>query len=121
MPFCGVVKSALLQAVSHVCHIRHQVKTLRELSHSVVSHYYWGSSNSSGVQTKHVRVSMPLTNSAGFFSCCDRSRLLAQAPPSLPVPPGMPKRLALVPNTSSAQLNAMRLRALANPHASTWQ
>jgi hypothetical protein len=23
----------------------------------VVSHYYWGSSNSSGVQTKHVRVS----------------------------------------------------------------
>jgi hypothetical protein len=33
-----------------------QVKTLRELNHSVISHYYWGAGTSSGVQPKHVRV-----------------------------------------------------------------
>jgi len=36
-----------------------QVKTLRELSHSVVSHYYWGAGTSSGVQPKHVRLLLP--------------------------------------------------------------
>ena len=33
-----------------------QVKTLRELSQNVISHYYWGAGTSSGVQPKHVRV-----------------------------------------------------------------
>lgn len=39
--------------------VRFHVKTLRELSHSVVSHYYWGAGNSSGVQPKHVRLLLP--------------------------------------------------------------
>ena len=34
------------------------MKTMRELSNSVVSHYYWGAGSSSGVQPKHVRVSL---------------------------------------------------------------
>uniref|UniRef100_A0A6U2FD94 Uncharacterized protein n=1 Tax=Hemiselmis andersenii TaxID=464988 RepID=A0A6U2FD94_HEMAN len=40
--------------------VRFHVKSLRELSHSVVSHYYWGrGSQSSGVQPKHVRLMLP--------------------------------------------------------------
>lgn len=35
------------------------MKTLRELSHTVVSHYYWGASASSGVHPKHVRLLLP--------------------------------------------------------------
>mmetsp|Transcript_7674 Transcript_7674/g.15402 ORF Transcript_7674/g.15402 Transcript_7674/m.15402 type:complete len:136 (+) Transcript_7674:291-698(+) len=39
--------------------VRFHVRTLRELSHSVISHYYWGTGTSSGVQPKHVRLLLP--------------------------------------------------------------
>ncbi|EKX44583.1 hypothetical protein GUITHDRAFT_152905, partial [Guillardia theta CCMP2712] len=39
--------------------VRFHVKTLRELSQNVISHYYWGAGTSSGVQPKHVRLILP--------------------------------------------------------------
>mmetsp|Transcript_13090 Transcript_13090/g.31787 ORF Transcript_13090/g.31787 Transcript_13090/m.31787 type:complete len:147 (+) Transcript_13090:86-526(+) len=39
--------------------VRFMVRSLRELSHSVVSHYFWGAGASSGVQPKHVRLLLP--------------------------------------------------------------
>mmetsp|Transcript_10788 Transcript_10788/g.16941 ORF Transcript_10788/g.16941 Transcript_10788/m.16941 type:complete len:137 (-) Transcript_10788:992-1402(-) len=39
--------------------VRFHVRSLRELSHTVISHYYWGTGTSSGVQPKHVRLLLP--------------------------------------------------------------
>lgn len=39
--------------------VRFHVGSLRDLSHTVVSHYYWGAGSSSGVQPKHVRLVLP--------------------------------------------------------------
>ena len=45
-----------------------QVHSLRELSNSVVSHYFWGAGTSSGVQPKHVRV-CPFPNARATRVC----------------------------------------------------